>query len=197
VALPSDKVKRGHCIRLLSSLKQLILVHFNRVLFWICLLTNAITTWWKTATRFPLLETEHGFLVSFCFLTSVQTFWKIDCTHTAFKDMLDVSAVVLQSVLRRRHHSLMLHACETIRQASLHIKCPTNNSLLLFKQTVDGLYLPVFPIYCCSRFYSATCPDWFCWTSYTQIPAAVVESEIRVADFRQVAPLYVVNTSWT
>jgi len=30
---------------------------------------------------------------------------------------------------------------------------------------------------------SATCPDWFCSTSYAEIPVPVVESEIRVADF--------------
>jgi len=35
--------------------------------------------------------------------------------------------------------------------------------------------------------YPATCPDWFCSTSYAEIRVAVTESEIWVADFRQMA----------
>jgi len=30
----------------------------------------------------------------------------------------------------------------------------------------------------------ATWPDWFCWTFYTELPIAVVECEIQIADFR-------------
>jgi len=40
---------------------------------------------------------------------------------------------------------------------------------------------------------SATYPDWFSSTYYAERSAAVVDSEIRIADFRQVAPLCVVN----
>jgi len=46
-----------------------------------------------------------------------------------------------------RDHLLMLHARETVRPScSLQIKFPTNSlqSLLLFKQIMDSLYLPVF-----------------------------------------------------
>jgi len=38
-------------------------------------------------------------------------------------------------------------------------------------------------------YYSATCPDWFCSTSYPNIPVAVAESEVGVVtivDFHQV-----------
>jgi len=37
--------------------------------------------------------------------------------------------------------------------------------------------------YCCSQFYSATCPDWFCSISCAEILVAVIKSEIRAADF--------------
>jgi len=41
------------------------------------------------------------------------------------------------------HHSLMPHACETFRHASLQIKCTI--CYLLFEQTVSGFYLTIFP----------------------------------------------------
>jgi len=48
-------------------------------------------------------------------------------------------------------------------------------------------------IHRCGRSYSATCPEWFCRTFYAEISVVVVESEIRDADFRQVAPHCVIN----
>jgi len=78
----------------------------------------------------------------------------------------------------------MPDACETFREIchaspSLHIKSPTN-SLLLFRQTVDGVCLSVF------RYTAAVQPGQTGSAQY-QIPVTVVESEMRVADFRQVA----------
>jgi len=63
--------------------------------------------------------------------------------------------------------------------------------LLLIRQTVDGLCLPVFRYTVAVDFIQYT--EWFCSTFYAEVPAAVVESEIRVADFRRVAPLCAIN----
>ena len=80
---------------------------------------------------------------------------------------------------RRRHHSLMLDACETFRHASLHIEFPINTKFIAVQADVDGLY-PIFPSSdtVLLSIYSAPWPDWFCSTSYAaKILVAVVESE--------------------
>jgi len=51
----------------------------------------------------------------------------------------------------------------------------------------------LFSRLCCCRFYSTTCPDKFCSMFYAEIHVVVVESKRRVADFRQVVPLCVIN----
>ena len=84
-------------------------------------------------------------------------------------------------------------ACETFWQASLHIKSPTSTKFPAVQADRGRLLSSRLSIYCCCRFYSATCPDWFSSISCAEIPVAVVQSEIRVANFRQVAPFYVVN----
>jgi len=38
-----------------------------------------------------------------------------------------------------------------------------------------------------------TYPGWFCSTFHAEIPVVVVESDIRVADFGQMAPLCIIN----
>jgi len=65
------------------------------------------TTWWKITTRFTSLKTKACFLKPSCFLTAVQTFWKIDCTSMilSFKDTFDMFCCKMHS--RRCHHSLM------------------------------------------------------------------------------------------
>ena len=45
-------------------------------------------------------------------------------------------------------------------------------------------------VHCWCQYYSAT---WFCSTAYPESSVVVVESEIWLADFRQVAPLCVIN----
>jgi len=54
-------------------------------------------------------------------------------------------------------------------------------------------FLSRLSIHCCYRFYSATCPVWMCSIFDAEISAAVVECEIRVVHYRQVAPLCVIN----
>ena len=118
--------KRGHMFDSTSSqcLKQFayFLTNFSAVLFWthyvntmIKFVTHSGATWWQT-TRFTLMKNKSGCcLKPGCFLISVQTFWKIDCTNItlSFKDIFDVSTVVLQNASRQRHKSLMPDACTT------------------------------------------------------------------------------------
>jgi len=114
-----------------------------------------------------------------CFLTSVQTNIMINRLH--------------KHLSFHSKMSFMPDACEPFHArlaAYQHVQ-----SLLLFVQTVDDVCLhPVcqYTAACC-RFYSATCSDRFCSTCCAQIPVAVVDSEIRVADFRQMALLCVIN----
>ena len=75
-----------------------------------------------------------------------------------------------------------------ICHASLHIKSPTSTQFAAVQEQPLSSRLSIH--YCC-RFYSATCPDWFCSMSYTEIPAADINSEIQFADFRKVMPLCV------
>jgi len=56
--------------------------------------------------------------------------------------------------------SLMLDACETSATPRYISSLQQAQNFLLFKQTVDDLYLPRHSIDCCCRLYSATCLDW-------------------------------------
>jgi len=106
--------------------------------------------------------------------------WEIDCANViSFDDLWDVSAVLRRCSLTpaRLHH------------ASLQITSATSAVLLLLKQPVEWT-ASAYRDRCC-RFYSTTCPD--SCTSYVEIPVAVVGSIIRFADFRQVAPLCVID----
>ena len=108
--------------------------------------------------------------------------------------MFGVSAVRCKTHSRRRHHSLMPDACKTFRHASLHIKSPTSTKFPAVQ--ADHIRWPLSSsllIHCCCRFYSATCPGWFCSLSYAEVLAEVVESVIRFADLRKMAPLYVIK----
>jgi len=65
-------------------------------------------------------------------------------------------------------------------------------SFLLCKQTVDGLYLPVFRYTAAVDFIQHLAGlAGSAHHRNSEIPAAVVESEIRVADLLQVSPLSV------
>ena len=94
---------------------------------------------------------------------------------------------------RRRRYSLMPDACETFRHASLHIKSPTCTTFAAVQVDRGRPLSPRLLIHCCCRFYSATYPGLVCSTFYAEIPVVVVETEIRVAGFRRVAPLCVIN----
>jgi len=61
--------------------------------------------------------------------------------------------------------------------------------LLLFRQTVDDPCLSIFLYTAAVEFIQQPGEDWFCSAYSAEIPVAVVESEILVADFRQVVPL--------
>ena len=69
---------------------------------------------------------------------------------------------------RRRHNSLT-----SVRLISATPRCISSHQqtqrLMLFEQTVDDLYLPVFR-YTAAVDYSATCPDWLRSTSCAKIP---------------------------
>ena len=94
----------------------------------------------------------------------------------------------------RGDNSLMCDVCETFRHASLRVKSPTGTKFHAVQEADRGRPLSSCrSTYCRSQFYSATCTYWFCSISYAEIPVAVVESEIRIAYFRQVAPLCVIN----
>jgi len=60
--------------------------------------------------------------------------------------MFDASAFLLQNTVhsRQHRHSLMSDACDTFRRARCISSLQHAQGLLLFKQTVDDLYLPVF-----------------------------------------------------
>jgi len=57
------------------------------------------------------------------------------------------------------HYSPMPHSCTTCFAA--HQISNNNNICCCFLSRLYGFYLPIFQ-YCCSRFYSATSPYWFC-----------------------------------
>jgi len=116
-----------------------------------------------------------------CFLTSVQT----------------------NIMINRLHKHLSFHS----KMSFIKI-CLTPASLF----TRAWLHINMYKVCCCScrpwttclhpvcqytaaccRFYSATCSDRSCSTCCAQIPVAVVDSEIPVADFRQMALLCVIN----
>ena len=78
------------------------------------------------------------------FATSVQTLCKIDCASIILSFKICSTCPSFCCKTRSRLGSLSTDACETFRHASLHYQVLTSTCLLLFKQTVDGLYLPVF-----------------------------------------------------
>jgi len=113
--------------------------------------------------------------------------------HKPHKDMFDVSAVLLQNAFETTSPSTTLARISATPRCILSLQQEQAQYSLLFRQTVDGLYFPVFRALCCCRFYSTSWPDWFCSTSCAEISVVVVESEIHVADVRQVALLCVIN----
>ena len=89
---------------------------------------------------------------------------------------------------RQRHHSLP-DACDTFFHASLHIKSPTSTQLILYNHSVYGLLRHTAAVDCVQQ-PGQTVHS----TSNAEIIAiGVVESEILVADFRQVSPLCVIK----
>ena len=93
---------------------------------------------------------------------------------------------------RRRRHSLMPDASEPFRHARCISSLQQAQSAAVQADRGQPLSSGL-SIHCSCRFYSATWPDWFCSTSYAEIPVVVIESEIRVADFHQMARLSVIN----
>jgi len=64
--------------------------------------------------------------------------------------MFDLSIVFMQNAFKIwRHHSLMLHPCETFCQALV----------LSAGQIANKYNACCCPVHCCSRFSSAICPD--------------------------------------
>jgi len=128
--------------------------------------------------------------------TYVRTYVRTDVrTLTAFKRCL------MCPPFRCKTHSigyyitvyrcLTADACDTFCHASLHIKSPTRTKFAAVQADRGWPVSSRISIQC--WFPSATSPYWLCSTSCVEIIVAVVESEIRVADFRQVAPLVVIN----
>ena len=116
--------------------------------------------------------------------------------------MLHVSAVVLQNAFHATYHLLI----GTHARLSATPRCISSlqqaQSLPLFKQTVNGFGLPVFRYIAAVDFIQQPGPTCsaLCLTPYAEIPVAVVESKIWVADFHQVAPLCIIkltNTKFT
>ena len=99
------------------------------------------TTWWKITTRFTSLKTKACFLKPSCFLTAVQTFWKIDCTSMilSFKDMFWY--VLLQNAFQTM--SPFTDACKTFCHASLHYPL-TSTVRCCWSRPWTASYLPVF-----------------------------------------------------
>jgi len=154
------------------------------------LLIQIGATWWKTVIRFFL--TKNGFLSLLASWLQSKGYEK----STAQASFLHLKIWLMCPPFCCKKHS------RQITIPAWHLRdFPPNfaadqvanqqaQSLLLFKHTVDSLYLSVF-WYTSVDFiqHSAACPDWFCWTSYVEIPVALVESEC----FRQVALLCVIS----
>jgi len=84
-------------------------------------------------------------------------------------------------------------ACETFRHASLHVKFPTRTKFTVVQADCDGLHLPVFQYIAAVDFIQQPDQTGSAQHRNSEIPVAVVESEIQVVDFRQVTPLGVVK----
>ena len=85
-----------------------------------------------------------------------------------------------------------------LRHTSLHVKSPTSTKIPAVDADCGRRLTSRLSIQCSSHFYWETCPDCqrlvlrnFLCRKRPESLIAVVESEIRVADFRQVAPLYI------
>jgi len=146
---------------------------------------------------FHVLKTKKSFFRKpSCFLTAVQTLWKIDCKNVilSFKDMFDVLTVLLQNAFEMTSPFTWKIFCH----ASLHKKTQlvtlTSTKFAAVQADRGRPLSSRLLIHCWCRFYSAVWSDWFCSTSYAEIPVAVVESEIRVAYFSQVSPLCVIKS---
>jgi len=103
-----------------------------------------------------------------------------------------VNSVLINSVTKvarsgKRPSFCLLKICH----ASLHIKSPTSTQFAAVQADRERPLSSHLSIHYCCRFYSATCPDWFCSISYAEIPVADINSEIQFADLRQVMPLCV------
>jgi len=123
-----------------------------------------MATWWKTTTRFSLIKTKIGFTKP-CFLTLVHTVWKIDCTKIihSFKDMFDVSHIVLQNTFETSPPTDASH----------------ETSVFWYTAAVDFIQQPVQTQY--AHYLTA------------ENPIEVAESEILVAHFCEAAPLCIIN----
>jgi len=143
-----------------------------------CFSPGGGTTWWKT-TRFSLTKTK----ISFPHFTP--NIMKINCTNIilSFKDMFDVSAILLQNASET---AVTIHRCLTLARlchASLHVMPPTSTKFPVV-QVDHGRPLPSHLwTHCYERFCSARWTGWFCPISYAVILVVVVESEIPIVHF--------------
>jgi len=86
--------------------------------------------------------------------------------------MSDVSAVLLQNTFK----ITLLTSPFSDADACDFVETPP--PLAAYQVSNSGLLLN-----CCFRFYSATCPDWFCWISYAEIPVEVIETKSGLLTF--------------
>jgi len=115
---------------------------------------------------------------------------KMDCpkVNLSFKDTFHASDVLLRNAFETT--SPFTYACETFRLASLHIKSSTSTKFPAVQADRGRPLSSRLSIRCCCGLYSARWPDWFHLIFSAEIPVAVVESELLVAEFIQVFPLY-------
>jgi len=84
----------------------------------------------------------------------------------SFKDVFDLSVILCKMHLR---YDITIHWCCMLMKLSARpsgavcrSNCQQVQPLLLFKQIMDTFLFSRLSIYCCSRFCSAICPDYFC-----------------------------------
>ena len=137
------------------------------MLFWTSLLTLLSTSVSNTRWRHLVKDSNSFSRSKSCFLTtsSSRLQSKPYEKYTAFKGLWCVRCSI-EKVFETSTFTdgLMPPRLSTTDYASLIIKSPTSAAIVFW----------------------ATWPDWFCWTFYrpTELPVAVVECEIQIADFR-------------